>query len=73
MQGIYIALDHCNLDWKPKDVHKVEQLWNDGASIEEIAKEIKRPVKDVFCLLYDRAELGFIESRKGGIFGAYFG
>lgn len=65
----YIALDHCNLDWVPEDVQKVEQLWNEGLSITEIARTVKRPIKDVFLLIFDRAELGFIEEREGGIFG----
>lgn len=59
-----------NLDWEPHEVVLVEELWNRGLPIEEIAKKTKRPVKEVFILIFDRAEQGRIEPRKGGIFGA---
>lgn len=66
---IYIALDHCDLDWLPQQVLLVENMWNKGASIEEIAIKVNRPIKEVFILLFDRLELGKISERKGGIFG----
>ncbi|MDA7028636.1 hypothetical protein PJ311_19065 [Bacillus sp. CLL-7-23] len=68
--GVYIMLDHCNFDWQPEEVKQVESYWQGGLPIERIAKIVKRPVKEVFLLLYDRAELGHIRGREGGIFGA---
>lgn len=69
MREIYIALDHCNLDWTNQKVNLVEEMWNNGDSIILIAKKVKRPVKEVFILIYDRLELGFIKPRKGSILG----
>jgi len=37
--------------------------------VEWIPSNVFSAYKDVFCLLYDRAELGIIKSIKGGIFG----
>lgn len=69
MCNYYIALDHANLDWRPADVKKVERMWNHGEPIKKIARSVKRPIKDVFILIFDRLELGFIKEREGGIFG----
>lgn len=69
MCNYYIALDHANLDWKPKDVHRVEIMWNNGLSLKEIARNIKRSHKDTFLLIYDRLELGHIKKREGSVFG----
>lgn len=69
MREIYIALDHCNLDWTYQEVNLVEKMWSSGDSILIIARKVKRPIKDVFVLIYDRLELGYIKPREGSIFG----
>jgi|GEM_PF-5299853 len=69
MGDIYIALLHCDLDWTEKEVAFVEKMWKGGYSITDIAKKVRRPIKDVFVLIYDRAELGYLKPRKGSVFG----
>lgn len=69
MSRLYFALDHCNLDWKHNQVVLVEEMWNRGESIKEIARLVRRPTKEVFVLIYDRLELGLIKPRKGSIYG----
>lgn len=69
MSGLYIALNECNFDWKHNQLVLVEEMWNRGESIKEIARLVRRPIQEVFILLYDRLDQGYIQPRKGSIFG----
>lgn len=69
VSGLYIALCDLNFDWKPNQLVLVEEMWKRGESIEEIARLVRRPVREVLVLIFDRLELGYIKPRKGSIFG----
>lgn len=67
----YIALENIEIDfvWDEHDVVDVDKLWETGYAIDFIAAEFERPINDVFALLWDRLEHGFIQERPGGIYG----
>lgn len=44
-------------------------MWNEGISIENIAKRFKRRPLEVLLLMLDQVEEGKIELRSTGIFG----
>jgi hypothetical protein len=67
----YIALENIEIDfvWDERDVVSVDMLWEKGYAIDFIAAEFNRPINDLFALLWDRLEQGFIQERPGGIYG----
>lgn len=69
MSELYFALDYCNLDWKQNQLVLVEELWKRGTPLDEIARLVRRPPREVFVLIFDRIDQGYIEQRKGSIFG----
>lgn len=69
MSDLYFALDYCNLDWKQNQLVLVEELWKRGTPIDEIARLVRRPPREVFVLIFDRIDQGYIQQRKGSIFG----
>lgn len=66
---MYIALENADFGWRDEQVEVVDQLWKDGAPIDEIAKLMSRPARDVFLLIFDRLESGRLKEREGSIFG----
>lgn len=73
MQMKYIAFDSDSIDvdfsFTTGQVEKVEQLWEQGESLKEISRQIRRKPLEVTLLIMDRAELKKIKPRKNGIFG----
>ncbi|GAA0491085.1 hypothetical protein GCM10008986_16430 [Salinibacillus aidingensis] len=69
---VYIAHDERNLDWWPDELERFRNLWNEGKSIFEMARLLKRPQVEIAIIILDQAEEGFIEQREGGIFGNDF-
>lgn len=67
--NIYVALESLDFVWDEKDVVDIEKLWKMGYSIHFISAEFGRSINDVFALLWDRLEKGFIKKRPGGVFG----
>lgn len=67
--NVYIALENLDFVWDERDVVDVDKLWEMGYAIDFIAVEFNRPINDVFALLWDRLERGFIQDRPGGIYG----
>ena len=65
----YIALEDLNFDWALKDIQKFDHLWNEGKSLQEIARILKRPQDEIVVIILDRARKGKIQKRKNGIFG----
>lgn len=65
---LYIALEEMNFDWKVEHVSEFETLWNEGYSLHEISKKLKRDMDEVAILVMDRCQKGFIKPRKNGIF-----
>lgn len=69
MSDLYFALDYCNLDWKQNQLVLVEEFWKRGTPLDEIARLVRRPPREVFVLIFDRIDQGYIQQRKGSIFG----
>lgn len=44
-------------------------MWRKGASAEEIAKELGRPILEIGLLIIEQAELGSIKQRDKGLEG----
>jgi hypothetical protein len=67
---IYIACEDLDFIWDINDVLQIDELWKRGKSLEYITNFAERDADEVFLLLLDRIRNGFIQERKGGIFGA---
>lgn len=63
----YEALSHVNANffWDEVEVHKFEQYWKEGISLERISRKLKRKPLDCMFLLLDRLRKGFIKGREG--------
>ena len=68
---MHIILDKVEIDWvwTDKDLWSFRALWNDGASLETIAKKLYRPLLEVELLVLDQAELGDVKKRDNGAVG----
>lgn len=58
-----------NFLFKMKEMERFMELWNDGESLQDIAKEIKRKPFEIALLIIDLDLRGLIMPRKKGIFG----
>ncbi|MGY5350240.1 hypothetical protein [Bacillus subtilis] len=67
--ALYIMLQDYDFSWKSKEIEAVKMQWAEGVPINEIAASIKRPIKEVFLLIYDLLDNGQIEKREGSIYG----
>jgi hypothetical protein len=65
----YIALEECEFRWTMDQVKKLEELWNEGLSLEYIADYFGRTQLETGLLIADRAVQGILKPRKHGIFG----
>lgn len=68
-RNTYIAGERWDFVWDLVEILEIEQLWRQGKSLEYIAEWIGRSQTDVFLLLLDRAEQGYVDARVGGVFG----
>lgn len=66
---MYIALDELNFDWSMKQVRAVEEMYQQGISIQDMARKIKRTKLEVALLVIDRAEKGYIKAKEFGVMG----
>lgn len=67
--ALYIMLQDYDFSWKSKEIEAVKTQWAEGVPINRMAASIKRPIKEVFLLIYDLLESGQIEEREGSIYG----
>ncbi len=68
-EPLYIALMDMDLSWYADEVSRIIELWNAGAPLEHMAKEMARDPDEVGILLLDLARGKRIENREGGVFG----
>ncbi|MDQ0876784.1 hypothetical protein QFZ77_005443 [Paenibacillus sp. V4I3] len=66
---IYIACEDVNMIWDERDVLAFDSMWNEGLSIEDIAKSFDRDADEIALLIMDRARRGLIKNRPNGVFG----
>jgi hypothetical protein len=66
---LHLPLEHRNLHWYwyEDDLDKFRWLWNRGATVEEMATELKKNPYDVIILILDQADLGEIKPRSMGL------
>lgn len=65
----YIACEDIDFTWCTTEVRLFDELWQQGLSIVVIANKLEREVDEVVMLVIDRARVGAIDCRTGGIFG----
>ena len=53
MDNDYIALEDLDFSWKKREVKRVIGLINNGATIKELKKDLKREGDEIFLLLMD--------------------
>lgn len=53
-RNIYIALEDVDFVWDERQIHEVESMFHAGATTKDIARMVKRPLKDVIVALLDR-------------------
>lgn len=57
----YQACDGWEFGWTKEELFAVKKLYRNGAKLTEIAKEVKRPSKEVLMLLIDLLESDKLE------------
>ncbi|GAA2775249.1 MULTISPECIES: hypothetical protein [Bacillati] len=67
--NVYLACDEMDFTWGTEDVFQFEEMWKKGEDIHSIAKELKRDPDELAILAIDRARLGRIKRRPGGLLG----
>lgn len=55
--------------WEDWELIRFRELWNDGASISTIAKELKTNQRSIGLLIQDVGEDGYIKQRRSGLYG----
>ena len=69
----YHLFDHdkfkIDFAFSDQQLNDFRELWNEGISVENIAKKMKRTTLEVALLVIDRAELGIIKGRSSGLNG----
>lgn len=58
-----------NLTFTTKQLDDFLDMWEDGISVENIAKKLKRKPSEIALLVFDHAERGLIEARETGVYG----
>lgn len=63
-----IILENLDFEWELKDIDKVINLWNEGKSLMDISKEVKRNTNETFLLLMHLSIKGTIKKRPGYLY-----
>lgn len=58
-----------NLDFKEQEVEQFKAMWEEGISLENMAKRLKRPQVEIGLLIIDLSYQEEIEPRNVGVFG----
>ncbi|MGC4378288.1 hypothetical protein WD019_15370 [Fictibacillus sp. Mic-4] len=64
----YIACEDMDFGWSEQEVLDFDEMWQDGCSLEFIAKRFDRDIDEVALLLIDRARKRKCKPRKHGIY-----
>lgn len=68
-RDIIIALETLDFVWDGREVTEFIDKWEQGASIQILAKKFRRTQEECICLIMHLALLDDIKPRKGGLFG----
>lgn len=66
----YIALEELNFSWTKEELFDFECMWDEGATLDELAEYFERTPEEILILALDRGMKGKIKPRKGGLIGA---
>jgi len=65
----YVVLEDLDFVWTKDDVNEFECLWVEGWTLEQLTEYFKRSQEEILTLALDRARLGGIKPRAGGLIG----
>ncbi|NOU54952.1 hypothetical protein HN020_09345 [Brevibacillus borstelensis] len=65
----YIACEEYDFTWSDDELKRFREMWRKGLHILDISKEMQRHRNEVAILIIDQSERGYIQPRKGGVFG----
>lgn len=67
-EKLYIAADEFDLSFYESELQVVEEMWNKGKTLIEIANKLEREDEEIVILLIDMCSKGFLNQREGGLF-----
>lgn len=65
----YIMCEDFDFGWPIRHLSQFKQDWKQGLSLEKMAEKYNRRWEEVFMLIVDHLERGWIDNRPGGIYG----
>lgn len=65
----HIALEELNFVWTRQEIKDFIYLWQEGRTLQELARYFKRTQAEILVLALDQAIEGEIKPRKGGLLG----
>jgi hypothetical protein len=68
-RSIYIALEQVDFIWSEDDLPRIREAWKEGMSIQHMSKYFKRKPLEVFLIVLDQIEHGYLVKREGGVYG----
>ncbi|MFY0147850.1 helix-turn-helix domain-containing protein [Bacillus cytotoxicus] len=66
-RNLYIALEELDLVFDESEIIRFQEMWKEGKSFIEIAKELKRHQLEIAALIMDQADKNKIHSRPMGL------
>jgi hypothetical protein len=67
--NLYICCESLDFTWDLAEIEEFEEMWKMGIPLDYIAQNFGRKNEEVALLVMDRARLGHIQPREGGMFG----
>ncbi|KJS77739.1 MAG: hypothetical protein JL56_02865 [Desulfotomaculum sp. BICA1-6] len=64
-----VILENLDFAWKPSDMTRAAEMWQEGMPVPDMARELKRHDDEVLLLIVHLGRLGRIQARPGGILG----
>lgn len=67
----YVLFGEKNVKWiwEEWELIRFREMWNDGAGLNTIAKDLKTNQRSVSLLIQEQAEDGYIKQRRSGLYG----
>lgn len=66
-RNLYVALEDLDLIFDESEVIRFQEMWKEGKSFIEIAKELGRHQLEIAALIMDQADKSKIKSRPMGL------
>lgn len=65
----YVACQDLDFLWTKSQLKEFESHWNEGRKLDEMSRYFQRSPEELLILALDRALIGRIKPRKGGLIG----